>query len=76
MSLIEQLKKREEELLKELEEKQKRIDELKDQNFEKLQAIPHEQNAYTLFLENRVMDSQAETRRILSKYSEMRVFAY
>ena len=38
--------------------------------------MPHEQTPYTAFLEKRLEESQSETRRILSKYSEMRVFAY
>lgn len=73
------MKKREDELLQEIEEKQKQIDDLKMQALEKIKENEHESNGlgkYSQFLELRLAEALAENRRMLGKYSEMRSFAY
>eukprot|EP00347_Sterkiella_histriomuscorum_P005576 403356080 len=77
IGLLEQLKKREDDLIKELESKQKEIDDLKDQNLENLKKLSENKaNTYSFFLEERLAECQLENRRILLKYQEMRNFAY
>ncbi|TNV79891.1 hypothetical protein FGO68_gene12047 [Halteria grandinella] len=68
---------RESELIQELEEKQKLIDNLNTQIQDLVKSKGETQRTtYTEFLESRLRETQEENRRMLSKYSEMRAFAY
>ncbi|CDW83946.1 UNKNOWN [Stylonychia lemnae] len=77
LGLVEQLKQREDQLIRELEEKQQEIDDLKHQNQEIIKKQSDDKNTnYSYFLEEKLAESQLENRRMLLKYTEIRNFAY
>lgn len=81
LGLLKQLKQKEETVMKELEDKQNEIDDLKSemQRLQKQVASMQtgkqgnsESNQYILFLEKRLEDQHIDTKRYLAKYIDMR----